>query len=95
MFFPFHACLENSLAPSPTGLIHFGNVRTALFNVLLARKEGGAFLLRIEDTDFERSREAYIQALMEDLHWLGLDWQEGERAGAGRAVSPITAYGGV
>ncbi len=73
--------LKTRFAPSPTGLLHFGNVRTALFNVLLARKEGGAFLLRIEDTDFERSREEYIQALMEDLQWRGLDWQEGEQAG--------------
>ena len=73
--------LKTRFAPSPTGLIHFGNVRTALFNVLLARKEGGAFLLRIEDTDAERSREAYIQALMEDLRWLGLDWREGEQVG--------------
>ena len=73
--------LKTRFAPSPTGLIHFGNVRTALFNVLLARKKGGAFLLRIEDTDAERSREAYIQALMEDLRWLGLDWQEGEQVG--------------
>ena len=77
--------LKTRFAPSPTGLIHFGNVRTALFNVLLARKEGGAFLLRIEDTDAERSREEYIQALMEDLHWLGLDWQEGEQAGGAAA----------
>ncbi len=77
--------LKTRFAPSPTGLIHFGNVRTALFNVLLARKEDGAFLLRIEDTDAERSREAYIQALMEDLHWLGLDWQEGEQVGGAAA----------
>lgn len=73
--------LKTRFAPSPTGLIHFGNVRTALFNVLLARKEAGVFLLRIEDTDAERSREEYIQALMEDLQWLGLDWQEGEKVG--------------
>lgn len=72
---------KTRFAPSPTGLIHFGNVRTALFNVLFARKHGGVFLLRIEDTDFERSREEYIEALKEDLRWLGLGWQEGEAEG--------------
>lgn len=79
------APIKTRFAPSPTGLIHFGNVRTALFNVLLARKQGGSFLLRIEDTDLERSREEYIDALKEDLRWLGLDWQEGEGA-AGKAA---------
>jgi glutamyl-tRNA synthetase len=74
------APIKTRFAPSPTGLIHFGNVRTALFNVLLARKQGGSFLLRIEDTDLERSREEYIDALKEDLRWLDLDWQEGEGA---------------
>lgn len=73
--------IKTRFAPSPTGLIHFGNVRTALFNVLLAKKEQGTFLLRIEDTDEERSREEYITALQADLRWLGLDWQEGETRG--------------
>ena len=79
------ALVKTRFAPSPTGLIHFGNVRTALFNVLMAQKMGGLFLLRIEDTDFERSREEYIQALQEDLRWLGLDWQEGETLGGAAA----------
>ncbi len=73
--------LKSRFAPSPTGLIHFGNVRTALFNALLSRKEKGIFLLRIEDTDAARSRESFTQALQEDLKWLGLDWQEGEGIG--------------
>jgi nondiscriminating glutamyl-tRNA synthetase len=77
--------LKTRFAPSPTGLIHFGNVRTALFNVLFAKKEHGVFLLRIEDTDAERSRETYIEALQQDLRWLGLDWQEGETAGGAAA----------
>jgi len=64
-------------APSPTGSLHVGNVRTALFNWLLARKSGGTFILRIEDTDADRSEAAYEEALMEDLRWLGLDWDEG------------------
>ncbi|MCD6045754.1 MAG: glutamate--tRNA ligase [Gammaproteobacteria bacterium] len=67
--------------PSPTGLIHFGNVRTALFNALLAHKLQGTFLLRIEDTDKERSKSEYTEALMADLHWLGLEWQEGPEVG--------------
>jgi nondiscriminating glutamyl-tRNA synthetase len=64
-------------APSPTGELHLGNARTALFNFLLARHHGGRFLLRIEDTDTERSREEHTRALIEDLHWLGMEWQAG------------------
>jgi nondiscriminating glutamyl-tRNA synthetase len=64
-------------APSPTGELHLGNARTALFNFLLARHQGGRFLLRIEDTDTERSREQHTQALIADLHWLGIDWDAG------------------
>jgi len=60
-------------APSPTGLLHVGNIRTALHNWLLARKLGGKFLLRIDDTDQERSREEYVDAIRRDLAWLGLD----------------------
>jgi glutamyl-tRNA synthetase len=61
-------------APSPTGALHLGNARTALFNFLLARREGGQFVLRIEDTDLERSTEAFLQQLLADLGWLGLNW---------------------
>src|SRR5215471_15263307 len=64
-------------APSPTGELHLGNARTALFNFLLARHSGGRFVLRIEDTDTERSREEHTTAAMEDLRWLGLDWDAG------------------
>jgi glutamyl-tRNA synthetase len=64
-------------APSPTGELHLGNVRTALFNLLLARQRGGRFILRIEDTDSERSREVHTTALMADLRWLGIDWDAG------------------
>ncbi len=73
--------MKTRLAPSPTGLLHFGNIRTALFNVLAARRFGGTFLLRIEDTDLERSRPEFIEALYRDLRWLGLEWQEGGDAG--------------
>lgn len=61
-------------APSPTGDLHLGNARTALFNWLLARRDGGRFLLRIEDTDAERSKPQFSQQLMLDLQWLGLAW---------------------
>jgi glutamyl-tRNA synthetase/nondiscriminating glutamyl-tRNA synthetase len=64
-------------APSPTGLLHVGNARTALYNWLFARHTGGDFLLRIEDTDLERSEAHYETQLIEDLRWLGLDWDEG------------------
>jgi len=70
-------------APSPTGHLHVGNARTALFNWLLARGSGGQFVLRIEDTDAERSTAASEQSILEDLQWLGLTWDEGpERGGA-------------
>ncbi len=64
-------------APSPTGLLHIGGARTTLFNWLFARKHDGAFILRIEDTDTARSRPEYERDLLEQLHWLGLDWDEG------------------
>jgi glutamyl-tRNA synthetase len=64
-------------APSPTGDLHLGNARTALFNELLARRLGGRFLLRIEDTDAQRSEEAHTRGLISDLRWLGLDWDAG------------------
>jgi nondiscriminating glutamyl-tRNA synthetase len=64
-------------APSPTGDLHLGNARTALFNELLARHARGRFVLRIEDTDAQRSREAHTQGLIADLRWLGLDWDAG------------------
>jgi glutamyl-tRNA synthetase/nondiscriminating glutamyl-tRNA synthetase len=64
-------------APSPTGLLHVGNARTALYNWLFARRTGGDFLLRIEDTDLERSETRFETQLMEDLRWLGLNWDEG------------------
>ena len=66
-------------APSPTGYIHVGNLRTALFNFLIARKSGGTFVLRIDDTDPERSKEAYVDALKQDLEWLGITWDRIER----------------
>lgn len=71
-------------APSPTGDLHIGNARTALFNWLFARHSGGRFVLRIEDTDFERSSHSYEKNILEDLSWLGLDWDEGPDKGGGK-----------
>ncbi len=68
-------------APSPTGSLHVGNARTALFNWLFARKHGGRFILRIEDTDRERSKPEWEAAILEDLRWLGLGWDEGPDVG--------------
>lgn len=68
-------------APSPTGFLHVGGARTALFNYLFARKENGKFILRIEDTDIERSREDYEKKLIDALRWLGIDWDEGPDVG--------------
>ena len=64
------------MAPSPTGTLHLGTARTALFNWLFAKKEGGTFLLRIEDTDIERSNELFTKNILEGLQWLGIDWNE-------------------
>lgn len=68
-------------APSPTGLLHVGNARTALFNWLLARGQGGTFVLRVEDTDVERSTRASEDGIKDDLRWLGLTWDEGPDMG--------------
>jgi|SoiMethySBSTD1v2_1073268.scaffolds.fasta_scaffold64968_2 nondiscriminating glutamyl-tRNA synthetase len=68
-------------APSPTGQLHVGNARTALFNWLMARGQGGTFIVRIEDTDVERSTRESEHAILDDLRWLGLDWAEGVEAG--------------
>ncbi len=65
------------IAPSPTGYMHIGTARTALFNWLFARQNGGIFILRIEDTDLERSKKEYEEDLIDQLKWLGLDWDEG------------------
>jgi glutamyl-tRNA synthetase len=68
-------------APSPSGYLHIGGARTALFNWLYARRHGGAFVLRIEDTDAERSSSEMVEAVLDGLRWLGLDWDEGPHVG--------------
>src|SRR3989344_3053423 len=69
--------VRTRFAPSPTGLLHMGNARTALFNYLFAKKQGGDFVLRIEDTDKERSRPEWEKDVVDNLEWLGLQWSEG------------------
>ncbi len=64
-------------APSPTGYLHIGGARTALFNWVFARSKGGKFVLRIEDTDRERSRQEFVEEILDSMRWLGLDWDEG------------------
>ena len=66
-------------APSPTGYLHIGNLRTALFNYLIARKSGGQFILRLDDTDRDRSKQEYVDGIKTDLDWLGLHWDRVER----------------
>ena len=68
--------VKTRFAPSPTGYLHLGNARTAIFSYLFARHNGGKFVLRIEDTDRERSRREYEEMLLKDLEWLGMDWDE-------------------
>lgn len=75
-------------APSPTGYLHIGGVRTALFNWLWAKKNDGVFVLRIEDTDQERSTDASVNVILDSMRWLGMDWNEGP--GAGGAHGPYT-----
>ena len=72
-------------APSPTGYLHVGGARTALFNWLFARRHGGTFILRIEDTDTERSSDAMVAGILESMRWLGLDWDEGPGIGGPHA----------
>lgn len=69
--------IRTRFSPSPTGLLHLGNARAALFSALFAKKSGGHFILRIEDTDAARSEHKFTELLQQDLHWLGIEWQEG------------------
>src|SRR5687767_12540263 len=72
-------------APSPTGYLHVGGARTALFNWLHVRQTGGTFILRIEDTDAERSSDEMVQGILDGLRWLGIDWDEGPEVGGPHA----------
>jgi glutamyl-tRNA synthetase len=80
------------IAPSPTGPLHIGTARTALFNILFARRHGGTFVLRLEDTDVARSTVAYERDILEGLHWLGIDWDEGPAIGELAERGPYGPY---
>src|SRR5437588_1339814 len=73
--------VRTRFAPSPTGYLHIGGVRTALFNWLFARRHGGKFILRIDDTDAERNRPEALQPILDGFRWLGITWDEGPEAG--------------
>src|SRR5438132_8894037 len=79
-------------APSPTGHLHVGGARTALFNWLYARRHGGTFILRIEDTDRSRSTDENIDSILEALRWLGLDWDEGPPSPGYRQTERLALY---
>jgi len=81
MAVPDASSVRVRIAPSPTGFAHLGTASTALYNVLFARREGGTFVLRIDDTDLVRNRDEYEQVIYEALHWLGLEWDEGPDKG--------------
>ena len=80
------------IAPSPTGPLHIGTARTALFNYLFARQHGGTFILRLEDTDQARSTLAYERDILDGLHWLGLEWDEGPEVAGQPARGPYGPY---
>ena len=73
------------MLPHPTGYLHVGGARTALFNWLYARRHGGVFVLRIEDTDVERSQAEMVTGILDGLRWLGIDWDEGPEVGGPHA----------
>jgi glutamyl-tRNA synthetase len=80
------------IAPSPTGPLHIGTARTALFNFLYARRTGGTFVLRLEDTDLARNTVAFEEDILENLHWLGITWDEGPDSAAGDDRGPFAPY---
>src|SRR5450755_2034276 len=97
-----NTALRVRFAPSPTGYLHVGGARTALFNWLFARHHGGTLVLRVEDTDLERSTPEMVEGILQGMRWLGLDWDEGPyyqtrrmemyRASAARLLASGHAY---
>lgn len=88
---PAKVIIRTRMAPSPTGLLHIGTARTTLFNFLFARHHGGAFILRVEDTDKERSQREYEENIIVGLHWLGIQWDEGPTVVATSNQLPATS----
>ncbi len=84
--------VRTRIAPSPSGFLHIGTAKTALYNWLFARKHGGTFVLRLEDTDVERTDEQYVAAMCEGFRWLGIDWDEGPEFGGEPAKGDYGPY---
>jgi len=84
--------VRTRIAPSPTGFLHIGTARTALFNYLFAKKNQGSFILRIEDTDLERSKKEFEKDIMESLKWLGIEWDEGPTLENGKYIGNYGPY---
>ena len=80
------------IAPAPPGPLHIGTARTALFNYLYARRTGGTFILRLEDTDVARSTVAFETDILDGLHWLGITWDEGPDSRRRRDRGPFAPY---
>src|SRR6476619_3535534 len=80
------------MAPSPTGPLHIGTARTSLYNYLTARHEGGTYVLRIEDTDAARNTVEFERDIIDDLHWLGITWDEGPQVAGGVDVGELGPY---
>ncbi|HEX2844468.1 MAG TPA: glutamate--tRNA ligase family protein, partial [Candidatus Limnocylindria bacterium] len=80
------------MAPSPTGPLHIGTARTSLYNFLAARHAGGTYVLRIEDTDTARSTVAFESDIIDNLHWLGISWDEGPQVAVGEDIGPHAPY---
>ncbi len=80
------------MAPSPTGPLHIGTARTSLYNFLFARHVGGTYVLRIEDTDTARSTTEFERDIIDNLHWLGITWDEGPQAAGGEEIGTLGPY---
>jgi len=86
------SAMRARMAPSPTGPLHIGTARTSLYNYLMARHEGGTYLLRIEDTDAARGTEEFERDIIDGLHWLGISWDEGPQVAGGEDIGPHAPY---
>jgi glutamyl-tRNA synthetase len=89
---PDPTAIRVRMAPSPTGPLHIGTARTSLYNYLFARHVGGTYVLRVEDTDVERGTEAWEQDIIDNLHWLGISWDEGPQVAGGDDIGPYAPY---
>ncbi|HLE88835.1 MAG TPA: glutamate--tRNA ligase, partial [Candidatus Limnocylindria bacterium] len=89
---PDPTAIRVRMAPSPTGPLHIGTARTSLYNYLFARHVGGAYVLRVEDTDAERGSDAWESDIIDNLHWLGITWDEGPQVAGGEDIGPYAPY---